>query len=617
MLRTIRKLAFTGAFLYDTTASAVCFLLAFSLRLESLSILSSPPIQDFFSVFFICVATQGACFMISNLYRGIWKFSSIPDLARVISGSTLAVVGSLVMIFLYNRLENIPRSFFFIDWALLIMALGGGRFYFRLWEDSLSHKINFNQEPRSRVLIVGTEESGSHLIKEIQSQPYMKLNIVGLIDRKAHSIGRSIMGVNILGHIGDIERLAKKYKVKKIFIALSSGTRKEIKEIVNQCKKTDAAFKILPLLNDRLHGEASVSDLRNVTFESLLGREPVELDVDSIKDMILGKTILVTGAGGSIGRELCYRIARYHPRQLICFEITEFFLYELENKLRQTYPQLKVILIIGDVRNRSKVSSVLEKYSPNIVLHTAAYKHVPIMEDNPMEAIETNVKGTLIMAEEASHWKVNKFVMVSTDKAVNPTSIMGSTKRIAEMICQHIGENSPETQYMTVRFGNVIGSNGSIVPLFRKQIENNEDLTVTHPEIERYFMSISEAAELILQTATMGKKNDIFILNMGKPIKILDMAKEMIELSNLKLGEDINIKFIGLRPGEKLYEELFTKKENFEQTTHKKIYVAKRQNLPVDFENYLKDLINLNINSTKPVVLEKIKKLVTEFHESK
>ena len=615
MLKFFQNPRHFSAFLYDTTASAICFLLTLSLRLETLNLFSHPPIKDFYTVFLLCTATQGCCFMISNLYRGIWRFSSIPDLMKVIGGSTLAVVSSLVVIFLYNRLEDIPRSFFFINWILLILTLGGGRFYYRIWTDYLTSRVKLRLTSNTRVLIVGTGDASNHLIKEIHSQPHMRMDIIGLIDNHPHSIGRSIMGVNILGNIKDINSLCAQYKIKNVFIALPFGTRKEIKEIINQCKKTDATFKILPQLSDMLHNEARISHLRKVNFQDLLGREPIELDIKTIREMILGKTLMVTGAGGSIGRELCCEIARYNPKKIICFEISEFFLYELEHKLRQICPQLEIIPIIGDVRNRSKISSILERYKPDIVLHTAAYKHVPMMEINPMEAVNTNVKGTLIVAEEANRYGIKKFVMVSTDKAVNPTSIMGSTKRVAEMICQHTGEMAKETQYMTVRFGNVIGSNGSILPLFKKQIENGEDLTVTHPDMERYFMSISEAAELILQTATMGKENDIFVLNMGKPIKILDLAKEMIELSNLELGRDINIKFTGLRPGEKLYEELFTEKESFEQTSHKKVYIAKRQDLPKHFKNYLMDLIDLDINTKRPIVLEKIKKLVTEFHE--
>ena len=616
MFQTLRNPYILIAFFYDMAIATMAFLFALALRLDTLNLFDPPVIEDMQVVLPLCVIIQALCFFCSNLYRGVWKFSSMPDLSRVIRGSTLAVTCSLVAIFLYNRLESVPRSLFILDWILLIVGLGGGRFCYRLWKDKVKERRYFFPKTRgsskTNILVVGAGDAGAQLLKEIKSNPQMGLYVVGLIDDAPLQKGRTVMGIKILGNSQDIEVLAKKYNVEKVLIAIPSATGEQIKNIVHQCKKCQMTFKMLPHLSEMLDDKVDISQLRNVKFEDLMRREPVELDTPSIGDMLTGKTIMVTGAGGSIGSELCRKIARFRPKRLICFELSELFLYQLEREFKEMSIEFDLIPIIGDVRSRSKVVSVLKQYRPQIVLHAAAYKHVPMMEMNPMEAVMTNISGTLIMAEQSKYYGVEKFVMVSTDKAVNPISIMGHTKRVAEMVCQYMGGKTQTTQYMTVRFGNVIGSNGSVLPLFKGQIENGQDLTVTHPDMERYFMSISEACELILQTATMGKGNEIFVLNMGKSIKIVDLAKEMITLSGLELGKDIDIKFIGLRPGEKFCEELFTDEENLEKTSHEKISVAKMQNLPFKFAEILSELINLDINSGKEATLKQLVGLTSE-----
>ena len=600
-------------FLHDLMVIAGSFLLALSLRFEVFDP-SSLPVKNLQVIFPLCLLVQAICLHFSGLYKGVWKFSSVPDLSRVIKGCTLAVPCSLVSIFLYSRLETIPRSIFFIDWILLIMGLGGSRFCYRLWKDNTPPKWPFFKRPSpdqmSNILVVGARNHGIQLIKEITSNPETALKVVGLIDDNPLLKGRTIMGIKVLGNREDIGKLVNKYQIQQVFITTPSNSGKQIREIIQQCKKSRVLFKMLPPLSKTFNNKVGISLLQNVKLEDLLRRGPAQLDIGSIEKMIEGKTIMVTGAGGSIGTELCRQIALFKPKRLICFEISEFFLYQLELKLRESSPHLDFVPLIGDIRNHSRVAMAFDRYRPEVVLHTAAYKHVPMMEMNPMEAIDTNVKGTLIVAEQAKNYNAKKFVMVSTDKAVNPSSIMGHSKRVAEMICQHMGALTEKTDYIIVRFGNVMGSNGSIIPLFKSQIENRSDVTVTHPEMERYFMSISEASKLVLQASSMGKGGDVLVLNMGLPIKIVDLAKEMITLAGLELGKDIEIKFIGPRRGEKLCEELFSNEESLAQTAHKKILGAKMQKLPPHFEKFLSELTQLNADTERPIIIEKLKRLV-------
>ena len=613
MLKILKNPYIFIVFLHDFMVMAASFLLALSFRYEMFNPLALP-VKDLEVILPLSLLIQATCFYFSGPYRGIWKFSSIPDLSKVIKGSTLAVPCSLLGIFLYNRLEDIPRSIFFIDWILLIIGLGGSRFCYRLWKDCTPLKWpslkKDSWEQMTNILIVGTGSHGIQLIKEIASNPKTALRVAGFIDDNPLLKGRTIMGVKVLGNRADMGKLVKKHQIQQVFIAISSNFGKQIRDIVQQCEKSRVLFKILPPLTEILGGKVDISLLQNVKLENLLRRGEAQLDIDSIKKMIRGKTIMVTGGGGSIGSELCRQIALFEPKQLICFEISEFFLYQLELKLGESCPHLDFVPLVGDIRNRSRVKMAFELYRPEVVLHTAAYKHVPMMEMNPMEAIHTNTIGTLIVAEQAKNYGTKKFVMVSTDKAVNPSNIMGHSKKIAEMICQHMGELTEKTDYITVRFGNVMGSNGSIIPLFKRQIENRSDVTVTHPDMERYFMSISEASELVLQASTMGKGKEILILDMGLPIKIVDLAKEMIILAGLELGKDIQIKFTGPRPGEKLYEELFSNEEDLFQTAHEKIRGAKMQKLPPDFKQLLSELTQLSTCTKKTIILQKLKNFV-------
>lgn len=617
MIRNLRNPRVFFAFSYDAIVAALSFWLALALRFETLNISKYPTISlgKFFVLSEILLILS---FFLNGLYQGVWRFSSTHDLTRVIKASALGVVSSLVACFLLNRLEGVPRSMFFIQFLLLVVGLGGGRFFYRSLKDRSAMKglIGGNDDDIKRVLIVGAGRAGEKLVRDIFATPALRLHVVGFVDDDRFKKNALIHNIKIFGGVELIPRLAKELNVDKIFIAIPSASGDEVKKIVSYCKESNVEVKILPKMDHLLSTQVEISLLRNIKIEDLLGREQVKLDTEHLNAMIKDKVILVTGAGGSIGSELCFQIAKFHPRLIIMADFCELFMYELEMKFKETHPDIPFYPKILDVRNALKVDGVFEMYNPQIVFHAAAYKHVPMMEYNPAEAIETNIKGTKIIAEASLKYKAEKFIMISTDKAVNPTNVMGASKRIAEMVITDISKRSQRenrnTKFISVRFGNVLGSNGSVIPLFRKQIEERKDVTVTHPDIIRYFMSIPEACQLVLQAGSMGEGGEIFVLDMGEPVKIVDLAKEMIRLAGLVLDRDIKISFTGLRPGEKLYEELFSDKEAFEFTHHGKIRKALFRVLEQTFENDLNRLLNLE--STEPeIIVYLIKNLVPEF----
>ncbi|MBK26566.1 MAG: polysaccharide biosynthesis protein [Halobacteriovorax sp.] len=614
MFKIFRNPKVFTAFFYDAMVALFSFLIAVCLRFETFD-LSRIPIENLFLVTVIVFGTQAFCFSIAGLYKGIWRFSSTHDLIRVVKGSVFGVFISIVAVFLFNRLETVPRSAFVIDWLLLVMGLGGGRFAYRIWKDTnfTIVKDTIKRNNNQKVLIVGAGVAGNQIVKDIFRSPALGLDIVGFIDDDPGLAGRLLNNIKVLGPSEKIAHYVEKLGVKKVFIAIPSATGEQIKSIVHQCEKSKVEFKILPKISQMLSDRVSVSLLRNVKFEDLLGRKPVELELDSLFQLIEGETVLVTGAGGSIGSELCRQLTRFSPSKIIFLDISEYFLYQLEKEFEEDFSQTEIIPIVADVRDEERIRNIFSIYKPDLILHAAAYKHVPMMEKNPAEAIKTNVLGTSIVTKAAIDMKVKKFVMISTDKAVNPTNVMGASKRIAEMVCRSRFEENQETQFITVRFGNVLGSNGSVIPLFRKYIEEGKDVPVTHPDMERYFMSIPEACQLVLQATTMGSGGEIFVLDMGEPVKILDLAKEMINLAGLKLGNDINIKIIGLRPGEKLYEELFSDKENLLNTDHEKVRVAQSRGLENNFPELLNSLISNSYNSDFEKINTEIKKIVPEF----
>ena len=538
--------------------------------------------------FFLVTIIVLLCFYKFDIYDRLWRFASTNEMFSILSATTIA---SLLMLgFTYMLRFLYPRSIYLLFWLLLTALISGYRFMLRVF---FSHSMNSAQKGKSdaiNVMIIGAGDAASVVVEEFLRHPGLKRRPIVLIDDNKNKHGMKIRGVPVEGGREAIPQIVFEKSIQEIIIAMPSADRRDIREIVQICNKTKCNLKILPGIYELIDGRVTVKRLRDVKIEDLLGRDPVKVDIEEISNYIRHKKILVTGGGGSIGSELCRQIARFNPKQLLIFDINENNIYDLEFDLNTTYPNLKYKSIIGTVREAARLESVFKEYRPDIVFHAAAHKHVPLMEYNPLEAIKNNVFGTLNTAQLSDRYQVEKFILISTDKAVNPTSIMGATKRIAEIIIQMQNKDS-NTTYSAVRFGNVLGSRGSVVPLFKKQIEAAGPVTVTHPEIMRYFMTIPEAVQLVIQAGALAKGGEIFILDMGDPVKIDDLAKDMIRLSGLKPGEDIQIKYTGLRPGEKLFEELLLKEEGIAATKNDRIYIAKPTYMDaVDFSKELDQL---------------------------
>ncbi len=597
------------AMTHDALWCVVGLLFSFSLAYGDLYFFSSKKLH-FFSIILITCSIQFLCLNLSGLYRGIWRFSSTHDLLNLIRGVTGGVALSALGIFLFNRLEGVPRSVFIIDWLILVVALGGGRLGYRILREYLGVRAS-NGDLMTRSIIVGAGAAGEQLVRDIRRTPHLGTKVVAFIDDDLEKRNKTLHKVSIVGGVSDLRQAVKEYKATRVYIAIPSATSSQVDRIVKSCRDTGVEFKTLPPTKDILLGEASVEQLREVQPEDLLGRDQVELDKVSIKNMVSNETIMVTGAGGSIGSELCRQIASFSPRKIIFFEMGEFNLYQLEQDIKEKFPNLNYEICIGDVRDRNSVEKVIKDFSPKVIFHAAAYKQVPIMETNPNEAIKTNIFGTKNVAELASKYKVKRFVLISTDKAVRPTNAMGATKRVAEMVCQEIQASSPETKFMLVRFGNVLGSSGSVIPLFKKQIQMGGPVTVTHPEVTRFFMSIPEACQLVLQAGAIGKGGEVFLLDMGKSVKIIHLAKQMISLHGLT-EEDIKIEFTGLRPGEKLYEELLLAGEDTLPTVHPLLKVAKHNGSHCSVDEIVHTLKS-NEADTPNSIKMKLKKLVEDY----
>lgn len=589
-------------FLYDSVISLFSFFVTYALLFNG-NIALTKGIQVFLLV---SQASLLFSFVANGLYRGMWRFSSLFDLLLVIRSCFLGIILSVVMNFFVTRMDSIPRTFPIVYFLVLVFALGGGRFCYRIFKDYYLNRLPKAQKNLSggvtKVLIIGAGRAGEKLLRDIAATPSLNLHVLGFVDDDLSKKDRTIHNVKIYHGIESIPSLVEKLKIQKIFVAMPSASIEVIKKVATLGQLDGVEIKILPKMDHLLSSRVEISLLRNLNIEDLLGRDPVDLDLDELKQMIHRKTILVTGAAGSIGSELCMQIAKHRPKSIVMVDFSELLLYELEHKFKDTFPTVGHQPILQDVRNAVMMKSIFEKYQPHLVLHAAACKHVPIVENNPSEAVQTNVLGTKIVGELALEFNAERFVLISTDKSVNPTNIMGATKAIGEKVVSDLAKRSAQkgaiTKFMSVRFGNVLGSNGSVVPLFRKQIENRKNLTVTHKDITRYFMSIQEACKLVLQAATMGMGSEIFVLDMGKPIKIVNLAKEMIRIAGLTLDRDIKIEYTGLRPGEKLYEELFDESEQIIKTSHPMVMKSSMQ--PVD-ENFLDNLENLvnAVNSGK------------------
>ncbi len=527
-------------------------------------------------------------FVLFRLYRSVWSFASSTELLNVISACTISIV--LQGIILAVAKTRMPISYYLIKYFLLIMGVGVLRFTYRILRMFQERRSGFREDARRNTRVVGAGDAGAMVIKEFQNSRYLDQKVCCVIDDNEAKQGKYLRGVQIMGTRNDIGFLARELNVDEIIVALPSVPQSEVREILQICQETGCKLKVMPGIYQMINGEVSVSRLRKVEIEDLLGREPIKLQVESVMGYVAGKTILVTGGGGSIGSELCRQIAAHNPKRLIIADIYENNAYDIQQELKQKYPKLDLVVLIASVRNVHRINSIFETYRPEIVYHAAAHKHVPLMEDSPNEAIKNNVFGTYATAQAADRYGVSRFVLISTDKAVNPTNIMGASKRICEMIIQMMNHRS-RTDFVAVRFGNVLGSNGSVIPLFKKQIEQGGPVTVTHPDIIRYFMTIPEAVSLVLQAGALAKGGEIFVLDMGEPVKILDLAENLIRLSGFKPFEEIPIVFTGLRPGEKLYEELLMNEEGLKETENKLIHIGK----PIEFdeERFREDLEEL------------------------
>jgi len=546
-----------------------------------------------------------------KLYNSLWKYAGAYEAFYIILAS--ACSNAILTIYLLFTII-VPRSIFIITFFIDIFTMGGVRFAYRIFRRIVNGGMLIRQKDVKRIMVIGGGEAGAIIIRDMKIHPELKMVPAVIIDEDPSKIGKKLNGVPIVAESEGISHIAQKYKIDEIIIAIPSASTKKLNDLFNKCSEAGCKVKILPSVTQLIDESVVIQKVRDVDIEDLLGRDPIKLDLTEISAFLEGQTVLVTGGGGSIGSELCRQVAAFNPKQLIILDNYENNAYEIQNELLYKYPKLNLVTIIANIREMPRMNSIFAKYKPDVVFHAAAHKHVPLMETNPTEAIKNNVFGTLNVAECASKYKAKKFVLISTDKAVNPTNIMGATKRIAEMIIQAIDRIS-ETEFVAVRFGNVLGSNGSVIPLFKKQIEHGGPVTVTHPEITRFFMTITEAVQLVMQAAAMAKGGEIFVLDMGEPVKIYDLAKKLIKLSGFKPEVDINIEFTGLRPGEKLYEELLMAEEGLRATKHDKIFVAP----PIlkDFKTLKKEIEQLSrviINDSEDIT-EVLKEIVPTYNK--
>ena len=552
-----------------------------------------------------------SCYVIAKLYRSVWFYAGINEILKTCVASIAACVMTGVVFSI--AIMRMPISFYLIGWILVFGFTASIRMMYRLLRRMRIKTENSKENTeRQNIMIIGAGAAGLVLLREYHNSYYLTDRVKIFIDDNAQKWNKYLDGVLIEGGRNKILESVEKYQINKIILAMPSADRKDIRDILEICKETDCQIQTVPGVYQLVNGEVNVSKLRNVEIEDLLGRDPIEVNLDEILGYIKGKTVLVTGGGGSIGSEICTQLAEHEVGHLIIFDIYENNAYDIQQKLRWNHPELNLTVLIGSVRNTHRINGVMKKYKPDVVFHAAAHKHVPLMEDSPNEAIKNNVFGTYKTASAAGRNHVKKFVLISTDKAVNPTNIMGASKRMCEMIVQTLN-HFYETDFVAVRFGNVLGSNGSVIPLFKKQIAAGGPVTVTHPDIIRYFMTIPEAVSLVLQAGAYAKGGEIFVLDMGEPVKIADLAKNLIRLSGYKLGEDIEIEYTGLRPGEKLYEELLMDEEGLQDTENKMIHIGKP--IDMDEEKFMHQLIQLRdaANEDSDAIRAMVKEIVPTY----
>ncbi len=550
-------------------------------------------------------------FLAFGQFSGWWRYVSIRDVFPVSASCALGSALFAGAVYALWGPYHVPRSIYLLDFGNTLLLVLGARYMIRMGRETFGSRRHGAER---RILIVGAGSAGRMIAREIRENAAIGMVGVGLVDDDKEKIGTRIEGLRVLGGHGQIEEICRKHEVEEVIIAIPSASPSVVRHIVEHCRSLSARFRILPGVGELIDGRVSVKALRNVDLADLLGRDPVAVDTDLLHREITGRTVMVTGAAGSIGSELCRQVAALSPSKLVMFEIAESPLFSLENDMRERFPGLLLVGVIGDIRDRRRVEEVVAAHRPSVVYHAAAYKHVPVMEVHPVEAVKTNVLGTRVVAEVAANHDVQRFVLVSTDKAVRPTNVMGATKRIAELIIQNMNGKGRATAFVAVRFGNVLDSVGSVIPIFRKQLETTGRLTVTHPEASRYFMLIPEAADLILQAGAMAAGGEVFVLDMGEPVKILDLARNMIRLSGKELGVDAEIVYTGLRPGEKLHEELVVEGEDVLRTSHPKVMkLIGDGKMPGEWAARLDRLIDLACLGDRPGVIRELDLLVKGY----
>ena len=614
-------------FVVDVLLLAAALYDAFLIRFE----FNIPPfyLDLFLRMLPYVIVTKIACLYFFDLYRGMWRYTSISDLLNIIKAATASSLLITLFIAFKMRFIGYPRSVFIIDCFLTILFIAGFRLLVRLFFERLAREKSnksmpqqfmslFKRYPKSvkKLLIIGAGDCGEKILREIRDNSSLKLKVVGFLDDNRNKIGRKIHGVPVLGLVSEISSAIKKVRADEALIALPSATGSQMRKIVEHCKESGIPFKTVPGYGELINGRVSVKSIRDVAYPDLLGRPVVKLDAPGISDYIKGYCMLVTGAGGSIGSELCRQICKFGPKKIVLFERAESPLYEIELELKRNFSDICIVPVLGDIQSSIQLENTFKAHNPQTVFHAAAYKHVPMLEIQPWKAVENNILGTERLIKVVQQHGCDRFVFVSTDKAVRPTNVMGASKRVAEMLIQCQGSNpNIQTKFAVVRFGNVVGSVGSVVPLFKKQIEIGGPVTVTHPEVTRYFMTIPEACQLILQAGALcDEQVEIFILDMGKPIKIADLARDLIRLSGFEPDVDIKIEFIGLRPGEKLFEELITEGEGIVTTTHEKIMTLRGEKCSLKMLNgKIDELGQLAEEQNADKIRSKIKEMVADY----
>jgi len=599
------------ALLHDIVAAMIAWFSAYLLRFNFA--IPEEFITSMLQSLSWVVSLQAFIFIVFGLYRGVWRFASVSDLKRIFLAIMAATALTTAALFMLQTDIVIPRSVIILDPLLLILMMGGSRFVYRAWKEHQLYGTTLKQG--NPVIVLGAGEAAVALVKDLARSPQWQ--VVGLLDDDSSMLGREVFGVKVKGKINDLAAVSKRLNVVHVIVAMPSAHHQKRRQAIELANQLGLEVLTVPAIDDLISGKVSVSQIRKVDVEDLLGRDAVKLDCSGLQKLIDHQTVMVSGAGGSIGSELCRQIVKFNPKILICLDISEFSLYQLEQELTAQKLPTKLVYVTTDVKNKMRVANLLAEYAPSVVFHAAAYKHVPMMETgNVWEALSNNVIGTHTLAQACKKAGVAKFVLISTDKAVNPTNVMGASKRLAEMVCQglqdNIAENATGTRFVIVRFGNVLGSSGSVIPKFREQIAKGGPVTITHPEITRYFMSIPEAAQLVMQAGLMGKGGEIFVLDMGEPVKIACLAADMIRLSGLQ-PDEIKIEYVGLRPGEKLYEELLADDEHTMPTPHEKLRIAQARRSDAAWVKKLLEWIESSTNADENLLKTELAVWVEEY----